>query len=72
MDPLKEYLIIKKRIFFDYSKHSFSNDIFSRKGLFDVFAFIIDSLKRNNMLDMQKEVEMAKRIRKFNYWWNSR
>ena len=72
MDPLKEYLIIKKRIFFVYIKHSFSNDIFSRKGLFDVFAFIIDALKRNNMLDMQKEVEMAKGIRKFNYWWNSR
>ena len=33
---------------------------FLEKDPLDAFAFIIDALKRNNMVDMQNEVEMAK------------
>ena len=33
---------------------------FLEKDPLDAFAFIIDALKRNNMIDMQNEVEMAK------------
>ena len=61
IDPLKEYLIIRKK-----ESSSIIVNIalvmthFLEKDPLDAFSFIIDSLKRNNMVDMQNEVEMAK------------
>ena len=61
MDPLKEYLIIRKK---ESSSIIVNTALvmthFLEKDPLDAFAFIIDSLKRNNMIDMQNEVEMAK------------
>ena len=61
MDPLKEYLIIRKK---ESSSIILNTALvmthFLEKDPLDAFAFIIDALKRNNMIDMQNEVEMAK------------
>ena len=61
MDPLKEYLIIRKK---ESSAIIVNTALvmthFLEKDPLDAFSFIIDSLKRSNMIDMQNEVEMAK------------
>ena len=61
MVPLKEYLIIRKK---ESSSIIVNTALvmthFLEKDPLDAFAFIIDALKRNNMVDMQNEVEMAK------------
>ena len=61
MDPLKEYLIIRKK---ESSSIIVNTALvmthFLEKDPLDDLAFMIDALKRNNMIDMQNEFEMAK------------
>ena len=61
MDPLKEYLIIRKK-----ESSSIIVNIalvmthFLEKDPLEAFKYIIDCLKKSNMVDIQNEVEMAK------------
>ena len=61
MDPLKEYLIIRKK-----ESASIIVNIalvmthFLEKDPLEAFKYIIDCLKKSNMVDIQNEVEMAK------------
>ena len=61
MDPLKEYLIIRKKENAQIIVNiSLVMTHFLEKDPLDAFKYIIDVLKKNNMTDIQNEVEMAK------------
>ena len=61
MDPLKEYLIIRKK-----ENSSIIVNIalvmthYLEQDPLEAFKYIIDSLKKSSMIDIQNEVEMAK------------
>ena len=61
IDPLKEYLIIRKK-----ENATIIVNIalvmthFLERDPLDAFKYIIETLKKNNMVDIQNEIEMAK------------